>query len=922
MKKMLYSALLAMLVVPIILQNVNPADSFVTTDYPGDGFASGDSCGFVMGSASFGSAATGTGTIDFDTITPDDEQGCVDANGFFYSDGASGRESYAEFTHSNFPGTFVIDFDYGATTYVDQILEDTDGDGVMDSYLWQGRGRIISGPVPTPVTNRVVDFTWDCSDYACPSGFDPADYYVRTDSTTGQVSGYAWNDYFNTFISFNGLTQELPPRQIQTYVDVYANETDLGPDDVNYLTAPLADGAEFWRVRVQFWDTAQNRFLTPSEISYLAITPRETSDSNVYMNQVTNDGNAIETTYYNPASSIGCTTDSVYCTMTEDDASSSFNKFIYSGAPTSNVLGLNEDSDTEIEYYSDREGCKYIYTDQGTGTASPSNTADCPDGSGTVYDKDDVYADRQDGRNKWELEYITIQVQFSWTGETGMSTYGTESGSSVAFLEVDDDTWRYYFEDGTADLSYKPRYQIEKFVTFFDGAEHTSISEDKSKVMSLRTDALVSDTSSYFQGRGGAAKPMYYVNYQMDADSSNSKPVNADARLLIDTDAPPNSPTSGDVEETTRVDTLVASSPFYTNYVKDYAIAYGQAYSLCGMVGFTCGDPTNTLTNPTAEQWVCDTATETTMNENSCYYTEYLPHIDRHDEPESMLVIGAINSVIDADDVLEEISDDVGTDISILGNTETVNTRNKMYAQVVRYTLGQSAGSGSFDSTGAITGDLVELMNGRLIFAEGDVTIDGFDGSDKTLVVIGGDVFLNTNIENGRMGIISFKRNGEGGNVYILNTVTDLYANMFLDGSVFSYSGTAPTTTVYPTWGTDEVRLEALMDQLYLNGSIVSRNTVNGSVDSDGDGYYSLGDGTETTVYGEAREYDLNLLRQYRQCFPVVGGVLDTSSPEPCNEGEDLSAYGDLNGYLNSFILEYAPADQLPVFQSASSLFN
>lgn len=901
MKKAPYLFLLLMLVVPIVLHNVNPVDSLSFPDTPGDGFSSDDPCGFVYGVADVYDSIT----VDFDAISPNDQQGCVDANGFFYSDATSGQKSNFQFRDAASGGTYTVDLDYSAGIYVAQTLE---ADGL--NYVWAGSGRIGGGAIPAPSSNRLVDFTWDCADVSCPTGLIPEDYYVRTDATTGEVSGYAWSDYFDAFLSFNGLSQELPPRQIEAYVDILANESDLDPNDVDYTTAPLADGAEFWRVRIQFWDSVQNRFLTPSEISNLTITPRQTSDSNMFMNQVTNEGDAIETSYANSIASIGCTDDSVYCSMLEDDGSYSFNKFIYSGAPSSNVLGLNDDSDADIEYYSDRDGCDGIYL---------YPEGDCPSGSGDSYEKNAVYFDRQNARNKWELESVIVLVEFNWTEETNMVTYGTEAGSEVAYVQVDDDTWRYYFEDGAANLSYRPRYQISKFAAYFDGAEQSSISEDTWEIMSLRTQALMSDTSSYFQERGGFAKPSYSVNYQMDASRvPDSAPTVSDLRLLIDTNVPIDPPLSGDTEETVRVDRLDYNSFSYTNYNKDYAIGYGQSAALCGLAA-GCTSPTNTLTDPTAEQWVCDTATQSTMGEDSCYYTEYLPHIDRHDEPESLLVIGAINSAIDAGDLLQEISDDTGTEFSVLGATETVNMRNRLYSQVLRIILGQTPGSGGLDDEGAVTGDLIELMNGRVLVAEGDVTIDGFDGSDKTLVVIGGDVFLDANITNGRMGIISFKKDGEGGNVYILNTVTDLNANLFLDGSVFSYSGVAPEATVFPVWGTDELRLEALMDQLYLNGSIVSRNTVNGSLDSDGDGYYALGDGTETSSYEEAREYDLNRLRQFRQCFPLVGGILDTSSHEACDEGEDLSEYGTLNGILNSFILEYAPADQLPIFQSENS---
>lgn len=730
----------------------------------------------------------------------------------------------------------------------------------------------------------------------------------------GAVEGKnPWNNpFFGDKTNTNSGSVELT-----AYVDILASETNDGPDDVDSTTAPLADGADYWRVRVQFFNEDTTEFLTAEEVESVSIVPQATSDSKVFMNQVEDTGDAVAVSSYNLY--LGCTTTET-CVLTEaEDGSVSFNTFIYSGAPTSNMLGLNSDEDSELEYHSDREGCKWIYNDQGGGVETPDEQ-DCEDGSSTVYDKADVFYDRKVDRNRYELESIQVELSLKDGREFEMATY------EDTFEEVGDH-WEYYPEEGTAELSYRPRYQITQFATMIGDEEYMSISSDTSEIMSLSTEATVSNTSAAYQAGGGADKPKYLVTYQMDATSSNAEVENGDLKLLVDTDTPAQSPTSGDVEETTRTDTLEKGSIGYANYTRNYAIGYGQSAAICGLSG-ACSAPTNTLSEPSAEQWVCDQATERTMGVPSCYYTDYLSHLDRHATAESMLVIGAINSLIDAGDILEATSEKAETALSVLGTTETINLRNKMYAQVTRYTLGQNAGSGSFDSkTGEASSGLVELMGGRLIFAEGDVFINGFDGSDKTLVVIGGDVFLNTDITNGRMGIVAFKRDGEGGNVYLKNTVTDLYANFFLDGSLFSYDGTPPST-VYPQWGGDEIRLETLMNQLYLKGSLVSHNTVGGATDSDGDGLYELGDGTTTAGlaqdegYEVAQEYDLNMLRQFRLCHPIVNGVIDTNSTEPCGEGELLSAYGTVNEIYNSFILEYNPANDLPIFSVESGLFR
>ncbi len=922
MKKPFYALLLALLVVPILVQNtqaisIPTSGGGLFSDDPGDGFDSSDNCGYIYGTAdaypAVYTAMTIEGIMDFDSVS-DDTQGCVDENGYFLS-----GQDMGFYTNSYYSGTtYRFDFDYSATRYVQ--IDPATGE-------WSGQAKITNGSVP--LVQSLLDFDWDCAS-GCTlvdgTTIDPADYHVYTNLTTGEVSGYAWSDYFNDFISFNGLMQELPPQQIQTYVNIFANDGTDTPLMVDVTTAPFADGAESWNISVQFYDTVARRYLDEDDIESLTITPVASSDSNVYINQIENTGDAIDVRPYNTY--LGCNDSDLshMCPMVEDngtasdtsDDSISWNNFVFSAAPTSNMLGLNEDYDGDIEVYSDRDGCKWIYPDQGTGTMSPASTADCPDGagSGSVPDKEVVFPDRMTDRNKYELDAVQIDVVFAANREVDLAT------STGVFEQVDSDTWMRYYEDGDANLSFRPRYQISQFTADYDGVEHTSISSDPNKSMMLTTVATMSDTSDAFRARTGFAKPPYSVTTQVDVNGASAL---EDEYLLIDTNGSPST------FESTYITDNKSASIWYNTYEESYAIGYSQKSSyttMCGTAGYgDCTTATNSISEPRAEQWVCDTATEYTLGDESCYYTEYLPHVDPHKDPESMLVIGAINSVIDADDVLEGTSAYSQTVLSVLGTTETINLRNKMYGQVARYTLGQSAGGGAFESDGSVSGSMVSLMGGRLYYAEGDVTVSGFSGVNKTLVVKGGNVYFDANIDTGHMGVFVLKKNGVGGNVYIDPSVTDLWVNFFLDGSLFSDSGAVDANGV-PVWSNEDLRVETLLNQLYLKGSLVSRNTVNGYMDTDGDGYYDLGDGTTTTDPLVAKEYDLNMLRQYRLCHPVVGGVVDTSTEEECADGQLLSDFViEEDGYkpyslYNSFILEYEPADQLPIFEVEAGLFN
>ncbi len=907
------------LVLPLLLAPFSGAASAftMTGDTPyvegGDGFMSGDDCGFVMGTASSYSSLRGSTTVAFTSVEPDRDQGCIDASGYAYS--SSSRESYANFTAGTpISTTVTMDMDWSTTAANNVVVDQSTG-------YWGGYARILDSSI-TPASSRLVSFDWTCAPSSSCYGLDTGKYHVTTNLSTGAVTGYAWSDYYG-FISFNSLTEELAPRQIETVITILDSDGNE-PDTVDYTNAPLADGYDYWRVRVQFFNRVTGLPLPESDITSLYLDVAQTADTNVFLNQVEKDGDAIDETPENVY--LGCTGVTDYCLQTEDDGSDSFNTYIFSGSPTSNVLA--DYSDTPGVFYSDRDGCRWIYEDQWSEVDGRGAQPKCELGTGSYMVKADYFYARQDAFNKYEIDYITLRVSFADTSTSGpqdleMYTWDDSATGGSAFSAGSSASGTYYGywpASGFTDLSFRPRYQITKFVGYYDEGEHTDITEDPVKVMSLRTEATLYDTSEEYQGTyGGNDRPGFTVTYQLDAETTGDAGATTNTYLLIDTDTPPNDPSSQDVEETHR-ENSIATDYTNTTYSRDYAMGYGQKASYLATCGglVSCVTPTNVLSSPTAEQWVCDAAGDKRNNDDSCYYTDYLPRVDRHVEPQDMLVIGAINSVIDATDLLDE------NYVSALG-TGSLNSRNLMYAQLARYTLGQTAGSGTLDSDMEPTGDIISLMNGRLLFAEGDVTIDGSSAfSNKTLAVKGGDVFIDGDITGGQLGIFVVKSGGVGGDVHLAPSVNNVHANIFIDGSLFSYDGVSAPTGDYPTWYNAGVRLETLLNQFYLNGSFVGRNGVN-TADDDTLSSWDKGDGTTTTVYEEAQEHDLNFLRQYRRCYELeTDGTLSTTEMD-CGEGEVLSEYRDETTGLpvyNSFILEFSPTSDLPLFNMESGLFR
>ena len=221
-------------------------------DEGGDGFEVGDNCGFVMGDAdSYGGENVlreglgGSGEVRFGFL-PDEDQGCVDENGYFYDDGTQQSRAYhtvygtMDFTWSNDSSNHV---------HVDTVTGD-----------WSGYARFTANGLDPG--NRWVWFDWDCPDRV--PEVRCASFRVQTDTETGAITGYAWNDYYG-WLLFDGLTMELPPATVTAYVEVESLD-GYSTSEVVLDTAPLADGYEYWRVKLTFVDNLTGETLTEDDV--------------------------------------------------------------------------------------------------------------------------------------------------------------------------------------------------------------------------------------------------------------------------------------------------------------------------------------------------------------------------------------------------------------------------------------------------------------------------------------------------------------------------------------------------------------------------------------------------------------------------------------------------------------------------------
>ncbi len=131
--------------------------------------------------------------------------------------------------------------------------------------------------------------------------------------------------------------------------------------------------------------------------------------------------------------------------------------------------------------------------------------------------------------------------------------------------------------------------------------------------------------------------------------------------------------------------------------------------------------------------------------------------------------------------------------------------------------------------------------------------------SIDSLIIIGGDLIIDSNVlepvvKKNPKGIIVLKNEaGVGGNIIVTNSVKIIESSIFTEGSL--YSGNSKSDLYNDT--TAEVT--ALWEnQLYIRGSLISRNTIGGSFTAPATCVYGETDCTST----KSIPYDLNYFRQ------------------------------------------------------------
>lgn len=189
---------------------------------------------------------------------------------------------------------------------------------------------------------------------------------------------------------------------------------------------------------------------------------------------------------------------------------------------------------------------------------------------------------------------------------------------------------------------------------------------------------------------------------------------------------------------------------------------------------------------------------------------------------------------------------------------------------------------------------ITNMTSGQTIwgikYVTGDVTLTG-DQTFETLVVKNGNVILSgdLNPSNKKLLIVVIKDNydvnndfSKKGNIYIKPNVRKINAFLYADGWLISADNTGN-----PYTKDSATRTDILKNQLIMNGSLFTRNTVWGAIVAGSN--YILPGGSKISDFNNAMIYDLNYTRRNN-----VG----------CDKNENSSCT-DIGEYVEPFIIIY-----------------
>ncbi|MFA6528271.1 MAG: hypothetical protein WCT46_01900 [Candidatus Gracilibacteria bacterium] len=535
---------------------------------------------------------------------------------------------------------------------------------------------------------------------------------------------------------------------------------------------------------------------------------------------------------------------------TTDDSNLRLDQIGGDGSANDAVSG-SDDAFVYESYNSDTKEATYYLN---ISSFAPTSDAYCGDVDSSEYcfSSDVTYTY---GIESIDIQGIMIDGEFTWTGlETTSNTYSGFVLNAATVTDIPQET-----------LPFAPVYEMDDFgVIGEDGTRADSLDE----VPTLAEDVLYEFTGTLVKNgdTDGITKTLN-SEYSIDAagytfgaedcgasefsipftDSAlgvmSGKPIFAGAFTNMEL-CPPDSSSLGNNT------VAMVNNSFEVNFVQSGKIAY--------------------------------------------YGSEYFTFSDRRagvwEDPRAYIA-GTVSGLVESDDT------------TIVGNVAKMELRDQLFEEFTKITRGvePTTGGGRVNSSWEAAIGGVELDDGNVLYFVGGasgkpIKIAGgsLAGVSATIVVVGADVFIESNIKKvdgeGELGIIVFAEDGVGGNLYVGSDVTDLQANIFLDGSLFRGDEDG---VPYVDKASD------LKNQFYLFGSIVSENTIGDDTDTD----LSYASYFQICCIGSC---------SYNDDGELTTGVEDL---EVCT-GYDQSAY-DGDYWMVPVIIEYnPPSAEMPIFSA------
>lgn len=228
------------------------------------------------------------------------------------------------------------------------------------------------------------------------------------------------------------------------------------------------------------------------------------------------------------------------------------------------------------------------------------------------------------------------------------------------------------------------------------------------------------------------------------------------------------------------------------------------------------------------------------------------------------------------------VMDTLGKNIFLLSRNMDTSLYNEHASSVNEHTIPQ-----------------LKTLRGILFFinhseSQKTIQIDRMPSGIRSIIGIGVDFALSSDVtptpsENAPRAIIAIKnQKGMGGNLFIHKSVSKIFASLVMEGTI--YSGESPTNIYNDT---PEELANIPGNQLYIFGTMISRNTIGGASTflSDVKCPYNM-----MCARDSATQYDLNYFRNF-----------DARNLENGNPLNVARGYKDASLDAYSLIIEYDP---------------